>query len=59
MIGRHSRPSPQKWPSDPKTIQAVYPVDGSAIVKILGGADPVRDVLGYLPDSWRVIPFGA
>jgi hypothetical protein len=59
VIGRHSRPSPQKWPSDPKAIQAVYPVDGSAIVKILGGADPVRDVLGYLPDSWRVIPFGA
>jgi UDP:flavonoid glycosyltransferase YjiC (YdhE family) len=39
-------------------IKAVYPVDDSAIVKILGGADPVADVLGYLPDSWQVIPFG-
>jgi Glycosyltransferase family 28 C-terminal domain len=58
VIGRHSRPSAQKWPSDPKVIQAVYPVDGSAIVKILGGADPARDVLGYLPESWQVIPFG-
>jgi UDP:flavonoid glycosyltransferase YjiC (YdhE family) len=59
VIGRHSRPSQQKWPPDPNVIKAVYPVDGSAVVKVLGGADPVRDVLGYLPDSWRVIPFGA
>jgi UDP:flavonoid glycosyltransferase YjiC (YdhE family) len=58
VIGRHSRESPQKWPTDPTTIEAVYPVDGSAIVKILGGADPVRNVLGYLPASWQVIPFG-
>jgi glycosyltransferase involved in cell wall biosynthesis len=59
VIGRHSRPSRQKWPSDPKIVKAVYPVDGSTIVKILGGASPVREVLGYLPDSWHVIPSGA
>jgi len=59
VIGRHSRPSAQKWPTDPSVIEAVYPVDGSAIVKILGGADPVREVLGYLPNSWQVMPFGA
>ncbi len=56
VIGRHSRPSPQKWPTDPKIIEAVYPVDGSASVRILGGADPVRDVLGYVPESWQVMP---
>ena len=59
VLGRHSRPSPQKWPIDPKVIESVYPVDGSAIVKVLGGADPVTGVLGYLPDSWQVMPFGA
>jgi UDP:flavonoid glycosyltransferase YjiC (YdhE family) len=59
VIGRHSRSSPQKWPTDPKVIETAYPVDGSAIVKILGGADPVRDVLGYVPNSWQVMPFGA
>jgi Glycosyltransferase family 28 C-terminal domain len=59
VIGRHSRGSPQKWPTDSKVIEAVYPPDGSAVVKILGGAEPVLDVLGYLPTSWRVIPFGA
>ena len=59
VIGRHSRSSQQKWPSDPKVIETVYPVDDSAIVKILGGADPARKALGYLPSSWEVIPFGA
>ena len=59
VVGRHSRPSPQKWPTDPKVIETVYPVDGSAIVKILGGAEPAREVLGYLPNSWQVMPFGA
>jgi Glycosyltransferase family 28 C-terminal domain len=59
VIGRHSRGSPQKWPTDPKVIEAVYPLDGSADVEILGGADPVLEVLGYLPSSWRIIPFGA
>jgi hypothetical protein len=59
VIGRHSRWSAQKWPTDPKVIEAAYPVDGSAIVKILGGADPAREILGYLPDSWQVMPFGA
>jgi UDP:flavonoid glycosyltransferase YjiC (YdhE family) len=59
VIGRHSRPSRQKWPTDPKVIEAVYPIDGSAIVKILGGAGPVGDILGRRPDFWQVIPFGA
>jgi hypothetical protein len=51
VIGRHSRPSPQKWPADPKVIETVYPVDGSAVVKVLGGAAPPREILGYLPNS--------
>src|SRR4029453_11773895 len=39
VIGRHSRGSPQKWPTDPSVIEAVYPIDGSVIVKVLGGAN--------------------
>ena len=58
VIGRHSRPQPQKWPVDPQVVKTLYPVDGSAEVKILGGADPVKDLLGYIPDSWQVIPYG-
>jgi hypothetical protein len=58
VLGRQSQSSRQNWPNDPQVIKAVYPVDGSAIVKILGSARPVLDTLGYLPDSWQVIPFG-
>jgi hypothetical protein len=58
VIGRHSRPQRHKWPKDPGVVKALYPVDGSAVVKILGGADPVQELLGYLPGSWEVIPFG-
>jgi len=58
VIGRHSRPSPQKWPKDPEVIQALYPADGSVVVRILGGAEPVQELLGYVPNSWQVIPFG-
>ena len=59
VVGRHSRPSPQKWPRDPATLKAVYPVDGSWTVRVLGGADPVAQVLGRVPRSWEVLEFGA
>lgn len=59
VIGRHSRPSAQKWPADAATLRAVYPTDGSWRVRVLGGADPVRAVLGKVPRAWEVWPFGA
>lgn len=59
VIGRHSRSSPQKWPHDAGVLRAVYPTDGSWRVRVLGGADPAKQVLGSLPDSWDVLPFGA
>ena len=58
VVGRHSRGSAQKWPTDPSVIEAVYPIDGTAIIKVLGGANPVRKILGYVPKSWQVINFG-
>ena len=58
-VGRHSRPSPQKWPVDPDVLRAVYPVDGSWRVRVLGGAAPVAKVLGRVPASWDVLAFGA
>ncbi|NED97160.1 glycosyl transferase [Phytoactinopolyspora alkaliphila] len=59
VVGRHSRSSPQKWPSDAETLRAVYPVDGSWIVRILGGAEPAEALLGELPPTWEVHDFGA
>ncbi|WP_162450127.1 glycosyltransferase [Phytoactinopolyspora mesophila] len=59
VIGRHSRSSPQKWPRDAETLRAVYPVDGSWRVQVLGGAEPAEALLGQLPGSWDVYEFGA
>ncbi|MGB1631522.1 MAG: glycosyltransferase [Acidimicrobiales bacterium] len=59
VIGRHSRPDRLKWPADPEELQAAYPVDGSVRVQVLGGADPVADVLGAVPDTWEVSAFGS
>lgn len=59
VIGRHSRPGPLKWPSDPDQLRAAYPTDGSVRVRVLGGADAAVDVLGELPADWEVLPFGS
>lgn len=59
VIGRHSRSSPQKWPREAAVLRAVYPTDGSWQVRVLGGAGPAEAVLGELPGSWEVLPFGA
>ncbi len=59
VIGRHSRPSAQKWPESARVLQQVYPADGSWEVRILGGAQPVERLLGAIPESWTVLPFGA
>ncbi len=59
VIGRHSRPDRLKWPDDAEELRAAYPVDGSVRVRVLGGADPVADVLGAVPDTWEVSAFGS
>lgn len=59
VIGRHSRPHPQKWPVDAATLRQVYPTDGTVEVRVLGGAEPAEKLLGPLPASWTVLPFGA
>lgn len=59
VIGRHSRDAVDKWPDDAETLLQVYPVDGEFQVRVLGGAEYAREVLGYLPEAWEVLPFGA
>lgn len=59
VIGRHSRPDRLKWPADPDELRSVYPDDGSVRVRVLGGADAAGEVLGAVPASWEVLPFGA
>jgi len=59
IIGRHGRPSPLKWPSDPNVLAAVYPLDGSAEVHVLGGVDGLDGLIGSPPLSWKVWGFNA
>jgi len=58
VIGRHSRPSPMKWPATPQELLAAYPDDASVRVRVLGGTAGVAEVLGYEPRTWEVTPFG-
>lgn len=57
VIGRHSRSHPAKWPDDAESLLALYPPH--RVVRVLGGADPVRETLGEIPAHWIVEEFGA
>ena len=41
------------------TILDAYPDDPGYLVRILGGAPFLRDLLGSYPPNWRVWPFNA
>jgi hypothetical protein len=59
VIGRHSRDAFVKWP-DLDELRAVYPVDGSRDVRVLGGADYAARRTGLpVDDVWTVYPFGS
>jgi hypothetical protein len=59
VIGRHGRPSALKWPDDPDDLAAVYPLDGRAVVRVLGGTAGLEAVLDDVPQSWEVSEFGS
>ena len=59
VIGRHGRPSALKWPDDPDELAAVYPLDGRALVRVLGGTVGLETVLDDVPQSWDVSEFGS
>jgi len=58
VLGRHSRAATRKWPAVAEQIQAAYPDEPGYQVRVLGGADPVRQVLGQVPQNWIVEDFG-
>jgi UDP:flavonoid glycosyltransferase YjiC (YdhE family) len=61
LIGRHSRPSPLKFPDDRDTALAVYPDDPGIRVRMLGAdrAELERLYGAPLPRGWDLLPFGA
>ncbi|WEG13296.1 glycosyltransferase [Pullulanibacillus sp. KACC 23026] len=58
-LGRHSRDSEVKWPSDKKELLAIYPDSPNYEVYVMGGAETPKKVLGKLPHNWKVYDFGA
>lgn len=58
VLGRHSRPQPGKWPATAKEIRRAYPDSPRYQVEILGGAQVVKNKLGYVPARWNVVEFG-
>lgn len=58
VIGRHSRPQEAKWPGTKTEILEAYPRSDDVRVEILGGAQVVRSVIGWVPNSWNVVNFG-
>ncbi|WP_120005964.1 glycosyltransferase [Nesterenkonia muleiensis] len=59
VIGRHSRPEPEKWPATAGGILAAYPDSSDYRVEVLGGAEIPEQILGAVPAAWHVQPFGA
>jgi len=56
-IGRHSRGDAVKWPSNKDVLLSVYPDSSEFEIRVLGGADVPRKILGKLPSNWRVYAF--
>jgi len=59
VIGRHSRPSPEKWPDSRRDFLGAYPDDPSVAVRLMGWSEALDPVVGTRPANWEVLPFGA
>ena len=58
-IGRHSRPGPEKWPTNAADIRAAYPLRPDIEIHVLGGSAVPDRILGGRPSNWTVHHFGA
>ncbi len=56
IIGRHSRPSLDKWPS-PGVALACYPENPAYAFRMLGAPQDYLDQFETLPWNWQVLPF--
>ena len=59
VIGRYSRPTPDKWPDNSKDILDAYPKDNRFLVKIMGGGDIAVKIIGQQPANWEIFPFNS
>jgi UDP:flavonoid glycosyltransferase YjiC (YdhE family) len=59
VIGRHGRPAPVKWPQTAEEILQAYPATPDVKVRVLGGGELAAQRLGFVPESWDILPFGS
>ncbi len=57
VIGRHSRPHPQKWPDSQEDAEAAWPQSGVAQCRILGAGPYLSELYGTLPKHWELLEF--
>jgi len=57
VIGRHSRPHNDKWPTTRKELLQCYPPDPDFEVRILGADSYLRKLVGLVPENWRLYAF--
>ncbi len=57
IMGRHCRDHKDKWPSDAEKLRLAYCADTGLDVRLLGGVEVARYILGELPSNWTVLPF--
>jgi UDP:flavonoid glycosyltransferase YjiC (YdhE family) len=58
-IGRHGRPDARKWPETREAILSIYPDDPRFLVRILGGGEFLKTIMGTYPQNWEVLPFNS
>lgn len=56
-VGRHSRDHVSKWPELAADLRGAYPEREDVAIRVLGGADFPRRILGRLPRNWSATPF--
>ena len=57
VIGRHSRPQPDKWPATRQDALLVYPRSSNIEVALLGVGDGLQELVGTYPRNWRTYEF--
>lgn len=56
-VGRHSRDHISKWPELAADLRSAYPEREDVAVRVLGGVEVPRRILGRLPRNWSSTPF--
>lgn len=57
VIGRHSRPDPDKWPKSRNEILQCYSPELGFEVRILGAEWYLKRLIGEVPHNWRLFAF--